>query len=297
MEISEEKIEQVSTEAFNDTIARVKQLVDESSKGVNVLKADEPAVTEYLKYVYKICETPVPENIVVAGGLLHARELAGDGGSEMGCGVARLNQLVYCREGLKLIGDPPDADLEVELAFAFRAYDLHAGKLGVVLVPYPSAYETDDAGALHYATGPAVAWPNGEKYYYWHGQMVPEQVILRPEEVTREFLEGVKHAEVRRACFEAIGFDRAIKALDLKAVDTHVDSHGLSYELYKSGAPGRNNGDVDAWLRMQSPALQDGSQPWYTEPVHEDCKTCSEALAWRATGSVDGEGIEYEIVT
>lgn len=288
MEISEEKIEQVCVEAFDRTIAAVNQLVQEARTGENPLRADEPAVVAYLEHIYKINNTPVPKNVVVASGLLDGRKLAGDGGKEFGYGVARLSQLVYYREGLALIGDPPDSEVEIEYAFATRAYDLHAGTEGAVLVPYPSIYETDSEGELHSATGPAVAWANGEQFFYWHGNKVPREVIVTPELVTRELLESVTEAERRRACFEALGMERVIQILGLSAVHSWTDDHGLGYELYKS--------KEGACLRMQSPPLQDGSQPWYVEPVHESCETCAEALAWRATGNLQEE-VTYEIVT
>lgn len=288
MKISVEKLEQVCADAFQTTLARVEQRVAEESRGENPLRADEPAVQAYLAYLYGSHKIPVPTNVVVATGLLAARRLAGDGGKESGYGIAQLSQLVYYREGLALMGDPPDSVVEIRYDFALRVYDLHVGVDGAVLVPYPSVYSTDSEGELHCATGPAVGWANGEEFFFWHGQQIPGEVIVSPETVSRELLGGIVNAERRRACFEVLGLERAIEILQLAVFNSWTDLHGLSYELYKSKS--------DAWLRMQSPPLQDGTQPWYVEPVHERCETCAEALAWRATGTRHA-AVDYEIVT
>jgi hypothetical protein len=48
---------------------------------------------------------------------------------------------------------------------------------------------------------------------------------------------------------------------------------GLRYELY-AATPFR-------LLRKQSPVLQDGTQPWYCEPVPAECVTARGARRWQ----------------
>jgi hypothetical protein len=86
---------------------------------------------------------------------------------------------------------------------------------------------------------------------------------------------------------EIVGHDAVVDMLNLEAVDTD-EIDGLRYTLYAGDA-----GGDPKWLRMRSPQLKDGSQPTYTEPVHEDCESCEEALGYRVTGEL-GASVRYE---
>jgi len=222
-----------------------------------------------------------------------------------GFGVDRLRQLIMYDEGLRaqqwwdegvhprhpdgtpdLTGYTHDEpSLGVMIAFSCLVYDGIWFDDRVVLVGWPSVWKTDDRRELHCADGPALLWP-GEQEHYWHGQAIDEIVINRPDDVTGEYLLKLS-AEQRRASYEAIGHERAIKALGLTAIDTATIGD-LAYELYR--------GSQESWLRMQSPPLQDGSQPFYVEPVHELVATCREALAWRVSGDLEGE-VAFEVET
>ena len=73
---------------------------------------------------------------------------------------------------------------------------------------------------------------------------------------------------------------RLLQMLGSTSVDT-TTADGLSYELVRCG-------DGSQYLRMQSPVLQDGSQPHYLEPVHENLKTAAGARKWRVARGNDG---------
>lgn len=202
-----------------------------------------------------------------------------------GIGVARLYQLSWILACQELEEETPDAAVVAQREFAFSVFDGIIFEKSVCLVGYPSVYETDEDGELHCETGPALSWP-GQDEYFWHGQSIDAEAITAPDTLTAEYLLGLP-AEKRRATYEAIGHERAVAALGLKVFHAE-EIEGLKYELYKS--------DEECWLKMQSPPLQDGSQPFYLEPVHEDCTTCREALGWRATGD-QGVVVSYEIET
>jgi hypothetical protein len=199
----------------------------------------------------------------------------------------------YCtqlRAGCELVMSdnpkPKDAELIAEQEpkiktlheFAIAVYDGILTTDEVALVGWPHTYKTDDDGAIHCADGPAVSWP-GQDCYYYRGQRVPEEVIMRPDEVTSEMLVELS-AEPRRAAYEALGHERVVRILGLEPRDTAV-INGLAYELFGTGE--------ESWLRMQSPTLKNGSQPYYVEPTHESCRTCAEARGYRATGELGVE--------
>lgn len=155
------------------------------------------------------------------------------------------------------------------------------------LVVQPAEVHRDADGNLHREDGPAARWSTpGSEQYYWHGQAIDAHVITAPDTVTRDYLTNLP-AERRRASYEALGHERVVAILGLTPTDScTVD--GLHYELY--------HGAGDAWLRMQSPPRKDGSQPYYVEPVHEDCTTVAQARGWRVSGEV-GDTVEFEIET
>ena len=200
-----------------------------------------------------------------------------------GLGVAQLDMVEQIAASRELLGEEMSPAESAIRELCYAVYDACLGDECIALVPYPHTYETDAEGELHCETGPAVAW-EGQEEYYWHGQAVDKIAIEDPDAVTGEYLRDL-HAEKRRATYEAIGHERAVAALGLTPVDS-AEINGLSYNLFR--------GAEESWLKMQSPVLQDGTQPSYVEPVHEGCESCAEALGWRATGEL-GVAVEYEI--
>jgi hypothetical protein len=60
----------------------------------------------------------------------------------------------------------------------------------------------DDAGRLHSARGPAYAWFNNVRGYYWHGVDVPAFAIVRPERITVDMINTVLEARLQRVMIE-----------------------------------------------------------------------------------------------
>ena len=277
-EVSQELVDQKSDEAFHATIARV-----HASLG-NVIDPADPVIVAGVAKIYSESSKPAPSEIKVyeslQGMLKDQKETSADG-----IGIWRLDQIVSYRVGYELLGERIEELYEAE-DFCFKVYDGLCYENLCCLVGYPHTYETDADGRLHCATGAAVAWP-GQEEFFWHGQAIDAIVIREPQKVTADYLLNLP-AEQRRASYEVLGHARVIEVLGLKATHEATVS-GLSYQLYHSRE--------EAWLRMQSPPLQDGSQPVYLEPVHERCQTCEEALAWRAGLDEDEDGVTYEIET
>lgn len=276
-EVSQEQVDKASDEAFNATIARVK-----ASLG-NVIDPTDPVISEGIAFIYKEADKAPPKEVKVYESLQSMLKDQGETTAD-GIGIWRLDQIVSYRVGYELLGERVQELYDAE-EFCFKVYDGLCYENLCCVVGYPHTYETDAEGRLHCHTGPAVAWP-GQEEYFWHGQAIDMVVIRKPDEVKAEYLLNLP-AEQRRASYEALGHERVIGILGLSA--THETKlNGLAYQLFHSRE--------EAWLKMQSPPLQDGSQPYYMEPVHERCQTCQEALAWRA-GLEDEDGVQYEIET
>jgi hypothetical protein len=82
-------------------------------------------------------------------------------------------------------------------------------KTEVLAVPRPALRIEGDR--LHCASGPAVSWPNGTRYWFWRGVQVPEKVIVAPETLTAGEVLGERNAEVRRVMIERLGADRLMQ--------------------------------------------------------------------------------------
>ena len=145
-----------------------------------------------------------------------------------------------------------------------------------IVVAQPDFIARDLDGNLHSSSGPAIRWRDGTGDWAWHGVWVPERMILAPREYTREEFLAITDTEQRRALGEAAGWGHITSLLGATVMNSWADPlTGLAYELLAAGA--------ERWLQKQSPALLNGSQPIYVEPVHEDLVTAQAARKWQAT--------------
>jgi len=143
----------------------------------------------------------------------------------------------------------------------------------------PSMCLLDDRGRLHCSGGPALEYLDGTQVWAWHGVRVPKRVILEPKSYSSEEYRSLP-AEHRRSLGEHAGWSWVLDMLGSSPVSVSI-ADGLSYELIRCS-------DGSQYLRMQSPILQDGSQPSYLEPVHEGLKTAAGARKWRVARDSDG---------
>jgi hypothetical protein len=143
----------------------------------------------------------------------------------------------------------------------------------------PSMVVKDEQGRLHCETGPAVTFGKWS-LYGWHGTIVPERVIMDPESFTSKEIQEESNSEIKRALAEVMGWDKFIEKMDMTMVDEWTDPEtGLKYELldFKN-----REGDLQPRiLKMQSPVVHDGSQPWYVEPVDPNLQTAQAARKWQ----------------
>jgi len=71
----------------------------------------------------------------------------------------------------------------------------------------PIRISLDEKGYLHSGTGKAIEYPDGWGLYMWHGQSVPENIILQPNALTVDSALKEHHPEIRRAIIERIGLE------------------------------------------------------------------------------------------
>ena len=100
-----------------------------------------------------------------------------------------------------------DISSEVPLAAATRStfeagcFSFWIGGAAIHAAERPGVL-LDDAGRLHSARGPAYAWFNNVRGYYWHGVDVPAFAIVRPERITVDMINTVLEARLQRVMIE-----------------------------------------------------------------------------------------------
>lgn len=124
----------------------------------------------------------------------------------------------------------------------------------------PSALSIDARDRLHCENGPAVAFRDGHKYYFWHGVTVPEHVVERPETITYQEIENERNAEVRRVMLERYGTERFLR--DSGAVKFAEDEYG---ELYRKELPGDEPIVMVRLVNSTPEGVRPGQWYWWNE--------------------------------
>jgi hypothetical protein len=137
---------------------------------------------------------------------------------------------------------------------------------------------TGAPGRLHCADGPALAWPDGWRLYFWHGTRVPAWVVQNP---TVEAIHAESNVEVRRCAIEAMGWDAYLARAGLRLVDTAGDPGNPGFELNLYDVPAENWGmPIRVLLATNGSAERDGTRRRYGLPVPSDMDTALNAAAW-----------------
>ncbi len=256
----------------------------------NATLPDSAAITKWLDVVYSLYERKRPERVEIVESPRAALKMASDLTGEKqayldDCGIGDGGWVgfydYFYRIGV-LKGEEC-SDVLALRDFMRVAWDTVLLDECAIVVQRPIALRLDDAGNLHSATGPCIEWSDGYKDYAWHGTWVPERVILDPRSHSKQEYLSITNTEQRRALSEAAGWAWVAEVLGAKAVDSWTDPvTRLQYELLRCE-------DGAQLLSKQSPALKDGSQPKYIEPVHEELKTARAARKWQATNLTPGE--------
>lgn len=149
-----------------------------------------------------------------------------------------------------------------------------------ICVSRPNTVKTDAQGNLHCEDGPAILFDDGYGEYAWHGTWVTEQIILKPQTLKKAEILKEKNSEVSRAIAERLGWEEYLKRVESVLVHKWFDETTKShYELYDFKE--RKGSLQPRLLKMESPALNDGTRPYYIEPVPPQAKTCQAARRWQ----------------
>jgi hypothetical protein len=130
----------------------------------------------------------------------------------------------------------------------------------------------DERQRTHCADGPAIAFPNGDSIYVYHGVEVPSWVIEEKHRITPETIDAEENSEVKRVMVELYGIDKYI--LDSGAEPVQHDRFG---ELYAKEVGGR---PVKIIKLIDSTPMPDGVSKTYFKIVPPEMETAHEAVAW-----------------
>lgn len=137
----------------------------------------------------------------------------------------------------------------------------------------PIQYSADEGDRLHSELGPALAFSDGMKGYFWHGVPVDARLILDPGSITIEEIESTRNIELRRVLVERFGPSRYLQ--ECGAEEIHRDSSGV---LYKREI---ENDEALVMVKVtNSTAEPDGSFREYFLRVPPDMVTARQAVAW-----------------
>lgn len=149
-----------------------------------------------------------------------------------------------------------------------------------ICIARPRLVCIDEKGNLHSAKGPAIAFDDGYEEYAWHGTWVTEQIIMKPATLTSKEIMAETNSEVSRAIAERLGWDEYLKRVETILVHKWFDETTKShYELYDFKE--RKGSLQPRLLKMESPELNDGTRPYYIEPVPPQAQTCQAARRWQ----------------
>ena len=98
--------------------------------------------------------------------------------------------------------------------------------------------------------------------------------------ITKEELEKETNSEISRAWLERLGPKEYFKRMEVKKIDAWIDNAtGLHYELFDFI---NRRGELQPRvLKMESPKLNDGTQPVYIEMVDPKLETAQAARRWQ----------------
>ena len=145
---------------------------------------------------------------------------------------------------------------------------------------FPEVLLVDDRNRPHCDDGPSHRWRDGWELYHVHGVRVDKRVVMAPASYTGDEIRALTNSEVVRVLAERMGWPLFLERMGAVTIDTWTDPRtGLDYELLDLAE--RMGERQPRWLRMQSPALNDGTEPSYIEKVHPGLTTAQAARRWQ----------------
>jgi hypothetical protein len=125
-----------------------------------------------------------------------------------------------------------------------NVYDMVQIQGTCIVSNLPNIVKRNSRNQLHCADGPAIAFRDGFKLYYWNGVAVPISWIESPELINKETIISESNAEKRRCLREMLGareyYERAFGKDGLVLLDQDTDDRGHIMKLYQT----KNEDDV-----------------------------------------------------
>lgn len=107
-----------------------------------------------------------------------------------------------------------------------------------ICIDRPTQLAFDAEDNLHAEHGPAVAYADGWKLYYWHGTSVPAEWIENKELLDPSLALTHENVEMRRIVAEIVGWDRVLSNLPTRVIDENPNpAIGTLFECDLPDAP------------------------------------------------------------
>lgn len=158
----------------------------------------------------------------------------------------------------------------IDGALAYQLFEHFA-----FICEHPKLFLTDESGKLHNSAGPALCFADGDKYFAWHGCLVPDWVIERKRFITPALIDRQNNVEMRRVLIDIYGWERYLKNSRLKKL--HQDNYGV---LYCKDLGGRYWQSIFVVEVLNATPEPDGKRRSYLLRVPPNMKTAKEAVAW-----------------
>jgi hypothetical protein len=145
---------------------------------------------------------------------------------------------------------------------------------------------------LHCATGPAIT-SDIEPFWYWHGVLVTEQIVLHPDTLTAEDIASEANAQVRQVMVARLGIERVCQLFKAKTIHQKtltINAIQHPYEVIEAQV-----GVVTfRALKMVNPSVG----VYHVEPLMGMPNTVDEALharkpAWMQRIPVSTDGLKW----
>jgi hypothetical protein len=146
----------------------------------------------------------------------------------------------------------------------------HLGQEEAWVVHKPTRLFHDEYGRWHCADGRCLHYRDGWGFYAWHGALVPEKLILHPEQLTKEEWLAEPNLEVRRVMQERLGSLRFVELVGGTCID-----QGARGELIAVGLFDDTEG-VAHYIHVRDASTQ---RQYYLR-VPPSIRRADEAVAW-----------------
>lgn len=238
------------TSLTEEQIAKFPEYVEKFSKNFFTHKnIDLPRATKFVHWLYEISGlTQVPE-VKIARSPMEAQKMANEMNGNKEYVYYNFSTYLSSFDNVWLsffeyfrLETSVKIDNELYLKYIevleLSIYDSLQFENVCILVELPLYVKTNPQHQMHNPEGPAIEFADGFKLYSWNGVIVPEKLIMTPDEITQEDIVKESNAEIRRAYREKLGakvyYDRISNGKGLTLLDEDVDGEGNPMRLYET---------------------------------------------------------------